>query len=188
VQAVVTQALAKRESAREVRWWIVSERAGLEEDQRNALDQFLAEHAEAPLVYELAQEFGQLVRERRGADLAGWLERAREGPRELRGFAGGIERDRATVYAAMTEAWSQGQTEGQIHRLKLIRREMYGRGRMDLLRRRVLEATHRPLPPMRESQHFTAGFYRGFPSARERPRDEALRCRVARALLPPRSV
>jgi transposase len=140
VQAVVAQAPLKRESARTVRWWMVSERDALEEEQRTALGRFLAEHAEASLVYGLAQEFGQIVRKRRGGDLAAWLERAREGPRELRTFVGGIERDRAAVYAALTEAWSQGQTEGQIHRLKLIRRKMYGRGHLDLLRRRMLEA------------------------------------------------
>jgi transposase len=119
---------------------MVSDRDGLEEEQRNTLDQFLAEHAEARLVYALTQAFGRIVRERRGEDLVDWLERAREGPRELRSFVGGIERDRAAVYAALTEAWSQGQGEGHIHKLKLIRRKMYGRGRLDLLRRRVLEA------------------------------------------------
>jgi transposase len=139
-QAVVAQAPSPRESARSVRWWMVSERADLEDEQRKTLEEFLAENAEARQVYELAQEFRQIVRERRGEDLADWLERAREGPRELRTFVGGIERDRAAVYAGLTEDWSQGQVEGQIHKLKLIRRKMYGRGRMDLLRRRVLEA------------------------------------------------
>src|SRR5262249_22205393 len=58
VQTIVTQASSKRESAWEVRWWMVSVRDVLEEDQRNILDQFLAVHAEVSRVYDLAQEFG----------------------------------------------------------------------------------------------------------------------------------
>lgn len=80
------------------------------------------------------------MRERRQSDLADWLAAARRGARELRGFADGIERDRAAVEAALTDPWSQGQTEGQIDKLKLTKRKMFGRAKMDLLRRRVLEA------------------------------------------------
>ena len=68
-----------------------------------------------------------------GVEFAPW-----KTTRQLRGFVGGIERDRAAVYAALTEGWPQGQTEGQTLRLKLIRRKMYRRERLDLLRRRVL--------------------------------------------------
>ena len=57
---------------------------------------------------------------------------------ELVGFAEGIRRDEAAVQAACTSPWSQGQVEGQVNRLKLLKRQMYGRAKLDLLRRRVL--------------------------------------------------
>ena len=49
-------------------------------------------------------------------------------------------RDRAAVHAAITEYWSNGQTEGQITRLKLVKRQMYGRGKLDLLQARLIGA------------------------------------------------
>jgi transposase len=55
-------------------------------------------------------------------------------------FASGITRDRAAVRAAITEPWSNGQTEGQITKLKLVKRQMYGRGKLDLLQARLIGA------------------------------------------------
>jgi transposase len=57
---------------------------------------------------------------------------------EFVSLANGIEADRKAVYAALTLPWSNGQTEGQINRLKLIKRQGYGRAKLDLLRVRVL--------------------------------------------------
>lgn len=74
-------------------------------------------------------------------ELAVWLESAQDSSvRELRQFAHGIERDRAAVEAALFRAESNGPTEGQINRLKLIKRAMYGRAHFDLLRLRVVHA------------------------------------------------
>ena len=53
-------------------------------------------------------------------------------------FAAGLEQDGAAVRAALTESWSSGQAEGQVNRLKLLKRQSYGRAGFDLLRRRVL--------------------------------------------------
>ena len=58
----------------------------------------------------------------------------------LRDFARGLKREQSTVEAALTLPHSNGQTEGQINRLKLIKRSMYGRAGFDLLRQRVLGA------------------------------------------------
>lgn len=86
--------------------------------------------------------FGRLVRERDPHALAGWLEEAERSPiAELRGFAAGIRRDHAAVEAALTWEWSNGQTEGQINRLKVLKRQMYGRAKLDLLRCRFLRAS-----------------------------------------------
>jgi transposase len=57
---------------------------------------------------------------------------------ELKTFAAGIKRDQAAVLAALTHELSQGQVEGQIHRLKLLKRQSYGRAGFDLLRHGVL--------------------------------------------------
>jgi transposase len=58
----------------------------------------------------------------------------------LGSFASGIRRDHAAVRAAITEPWSNGQTEGQITKLKLVKRQMYGRGKLDLLQARLIRA------------------------------------------------
>ena len=58
--------------------------------------------------------------------------------RPIASFAKGIAADQAAVLAALMEPWSNGQTEGQINRLKLIKRQMYGRAHLDLLRARVI--------------------------------------------------
>ncbi len=57
---------------------------------------------------------------------------------ELKRFCEGLERDKAAVLAAIQLPWSNGQVEGQVHRLKLIKRQMYGRAGFLLLRSRVL--------------------------------------------------
>ena len=59
---------------------------------------------------------------------------------ELKGFARGIRRDYDAVLAALCFQWIHGQVEGQVHRLKLVKRTMYGRAKFDLLRARVLRA------------------------------------------------
>ena len=83
-----------------------------------------------------------MVRERCEAELDGWLEEAQgSGIAPLRRFAAGLRRDRNAVRAGLSEPWSNGQTEGQIHRLKLLKRQMYGRAGFALLPNRVLQAT-----------------------------------------------
>jgi transposase len=80
-----------------------------------------------------------MIRKRNASALESWLEAARaSGIPELRTFATGMKRDKASIQAALTYEWSQGQVEGQIHRLKLIKRQAYGRAGFDLLRHRVL--------------------------------------------------
>ena len=82
-----------------------------------------------------------MVRTRDRPAFAPWLERASaSGIPELSSFVAGLERDRAAVEAALSLPYSNGQVEGQITRLKLIKRTMYGRANFDLLRQRVLAA------------------------------------------------
>ena len=58
----------------------------------------------------------------------------------MKSFANGLERDQAAVEAAIKLLWSNAQVEGQVHRLKLLKRQMYGRAKFDLLRARVLRS------------------------------------------------
>ena len=82
--------------------------------------------------------FGDLLTARNGAGLDPWLVAAECS--ELRAFAAGVRRDHDAVLAALIFPWSQGQVEGQVQRLKLLKRTMYGRAGFALLRARVLRA------------------------------------------------
>ncbi|MFL5653198.1 MAG: transposase [Ktedonobacteraceae bacterium] len=93
-------------------------------------------------VYELAQEFVTMVTQQQAEIFEAWLQRAEHsGIVSLGGLAKGLRRDAPAATAALTLLWSQGQVEGQITRLKLLKRHMYGRAKLDLLRRRVLSVT-----------------------------------------------
>jgi transposase len=90
---------------------------------------------------DLAEEFAGLIRARRPECLGPWLARARDGRlAAFRGFAKRLGADEAAVQAAAMHPWSTGQVEGQINRLKTIKRQMYGRAKLDLLGRRFLLA------------------------------------------------
>ena len=82
--------------------------------------------------------FADLLRQNDPAGLTPWLEAA--AATDLGGFVTGLRQDEAAVRAAIVEPWSNGPVEGQVNRLKLIKRSMYGRAGFDLLRQRVLHA------------------------------------------------
>ena len=92
---------------------------------------------------DLARAFGQAVRQRDINALTAWMERASqpESTKEMNGFAEGLARKwpDPDVKAAVELPWSNGRTQGHVNRLKLIKRKMYGRAKMDLLRIRVLD-------------------------------------------------
>ena len=85
---------------------------------------------------DLVAEFHRMVRAMTPAPLRNWI--ARASASMLAAFGRGIAADEAAVHAALTERWSNGPTEGHIIRLKLLRRQMYGRGKLDLLRARLV--------------------------------------------------
>jgi transposase len=91
--------------------------------------------------YALSQAFLVLVRERRGDALEAWMAEATDsGIAEVARFARGLQADLQAIQAGLTLEWSNGVTEGQIHRLKLVKRQGYGRAGFALLRQRVLHA------------------------------------------------
>jgi transposase len=87
---------------------------------------------------EIIAEFHLMIRRKAEVGLTPWIERARSSL--VISFASGVAKDEAAVRAAITSSWSNGQTEGQITRLKLVRRQMYGRGKIDLLQARLIGA------------------------------------------------
>jgi transposase len=89
----------------------------------------------------LIQAFLTMVRERRGYDVGTWMAEAIDrGIAELARFARGLQEDVAAVTAGLTSQWSTGVTDGQIHRLKLLKRQGDGRAGFALFRQRVLHA------------------------------------------------
>jgi len=115
--------------------------------QRSPLEQrlveaVLASHPQVATAEHLAQQFRRVFQNRDSDALKAWLITtvASDIP-ELKRFVAGIERDYEAVSAAVEQHWSNGQVEGQVHRLKLLKRQMYGRGGFLLLRRRVLPFT-----------------------------------------------
>jgi transposase len=90
----------------------------------------------------LTQDFAALVRQRQPDHLERWLERATaSGLQAFQSFANGLRADYAAVKAGVTLSWSTGPVEGQINRLKMLKRQMYGRAGIGLLRQRVLHPT-----------------------------------------------
>jgi transposase len=87
---------------------------------------------------ELVERFQTLIRKKVTFDLEPWITEAQASL--IASFATGIMKDRAAVSAAITEPWSNGQTEGQITKLKLVKRQMYGRAKIDLLQARLVTA------------------------------------------------
>lgn len=113
----------------------------LDPEQLRCLEELRASSPELATAQEMEGRFAGLVREGEQGGLAGWLREAVEGGiPEMRAFARGILQDEAAVRAAIREPWSNGQVEGQVNRLKMLKRQMYGRANFDLLRRRVLGA------------------------------------------------
>ena len=86
----------------------------------------------------LLERFQAMIRKRDPSGLDNWLDDASSGA--LASFARGLRGDQPAVTAALSLPWSNGQTEGQINRLKTLKRQMYGRANIDLLKARLVAA------------------------------------------------
>jgi len=103
------------------------------------LDQLCTALPELALTRQLATSFRTILNQRLSDQLDPWLQQAATcSLPEFHAFAESLSRDKAAVFMATLSDWSSGQVEGQVNRLKLIKRSMYGRGKLDLLRKRVL--------------------------------------------------
>jgi transposase len=123
-------------SPRCITWSLLHEFDLVHEIDRKFIHALNARDEELRLAVKVAKDFASMVRTQGHALLAAWLTEAKTSL--LASFAQTIERDVDCVSAAMREPWSQGCVEGNVNRLKVIKRQMYGKGKFDLLRRRVI--------------------------------------------------
>jgi transposase len=128
-------------SPRQARWFLLRPGDHLRPDERAYRVMLLERDPEIAAAQALAEDFGQLIRTRDHPALAPWLQRATDsGLPEFQAFVSVLARDRPAIEAALTHEWSNGQTEGQINRLKFRKRQMYGRASLGLLKARLLHA------------------------------------------------
>jgi len=119
-------------------WLVVADPERMSATEQRFVDTLIARSPELAGLISLAREFSSMVRCQQADWLDGWLAAAKGFA--LAGFAGGLVRDLAAVRAALSLPWSTGPVEGQISRLKTIKRTMCGRAGFELLRHRVLQA------------------------------------------------
>jgi transposase len=123
-------------------WLLLHWPEDLTEHEQADLTSILQATPEVALLYPLAQSFRRLIAhgdpDRDPAGVLSWIEEAgASAAPEVRRFAQGLKHDLDAVLAAFRLPWSQGQVEGQVNRLKTLKRQMYGRAGPLLLQRRV---------------------------------------------------
>jgi len=108
-------------------------------EEQRVLGQVVERCPDARVAYDLSERFLSLMRQRQAASLEAWLTDATQsGLPEFQRLASGLLTDHAAVLAAASLPYSNGQTEGQVNKLKVLKRQMYGRAKFDLLRLRLL--------------------------------------------------
>lgn len=127
-------------SARAVTRWILSHPDALTEDDRLHLKAALANCPELATLTEHVRSFAHMVTHLQGNHLKQWIESARAttGLTSLSRFAQHLERDLDAVTAGLTQPWNSGVVEGHVNRIKMLKRQMFGRAGFALLRKRVL--------------------------------------------------
>jgi transposase len=120
-------------------WLLLKTPTQLRPEQQAALKRMLQASPAIQHAYNFSHAFRRIVCGRLDKALEPWLQALTHSDlAPLRYFAVSLARDKTAVSAALSLPWSNGQTEGQINRLKFLKRQMYGRAKFDLLRLRVL--------------------------------------------------
>ena len=128
-------------SPRQLSFEWVRRREDRKPNEQRQIDAIRAGSEDLATALGLADEFADLLRKRACGTLSDWLVRGEASScPEIRRFAEGIRRDGAAVLAAVTETWSSGPVAGHVNRLKMIKRQMYGRAGFQLLMVRVVNA------------------------------------------------
>lgn len=126
-------------TVREVAGWIMSDPDALGEENRARLKAVLARCPELESATAHVRGFAGMLTDLRGDRLRGWLGKVYiDTLPSLHAFANGIDRDRNAVTAGLTLPYSSGVVEGHINRIKMLKRQMFGRAGFQLLRQRVL--------------------------------------------------
>ncbi len=126
-------------SVQQATWLFFRKQADLKEAEQENLRLVRQASPKAEAAYQLVEKFLQMVREHTGEQLDAWLKEVEASHIEaFKSFVTGVQQDKDAVLAALTLPWSTGPLEGHVNRLKLIKRSMYGRAKIDLLRLRVL--------------------------------------------------
>jgi transposase len=137
----VAEPLCQPLTPRRATWLVLRREAKRTEGEAQQLAQLREQQAEVTEAIDLAQAFTQLVRQRQPESLDPWLRRASTSTVEaIQRFATGLYEDYAAVKAGVILPWSTGPVEGHINRLKMVKRQMFGRARLDLLSRRFVRA------------------------------------------------
>jgi transposase len=133
--------VAAHHSPRTVADWILRHPDSLCEVEQLRLQAVLAHCPELEALTGHVRSFAQILTERQGQRLPEWLDAVRQDDLPgLRTLAAGINRDRVAVIAGLTLPWSSGVVEGHVNRIKMLKRQMFGRAGFALLRKRVLLA------------------------------------------------
>ncbi|MFF3002022.1 transposase [Kitasatospora sp. NPDC057940] len=128
-------------SPRTVAGWILRRPDNLPETDHLQLKAVLARCPELDALTGHVRFFAQILTGREGERLPQWLEAVRRDDLPgLHTLAAGLERDLDAVIAGLTLPWSSGAVEGHVNRIKMLKRQMYGRAGFDLLRKHVLLA------------------------------------------------
>lgn len=136
----------RRDKPHQAVWLFLRTQEKLTQEERADVEEFERRSADLVGLRDVVQRFVAVMQQRSLEQLDAWIADApRASWSELRSFARGRRDDDAIIRAAMTLPWSQGHGEGQVHRLKLIKRQMSGRAAFDVLRQRVLA---RPSPSL----------------------------------------
>jgi transposase len=126
--------------ARQVMWMLLRPEK-LNDEQRSMMERLCQLFPHIERAKELAQAFTRMVRKRSPTKFNEWLRSAAQSKlKEFVSFARGLSEDYEAVMNALRYKWSNGQLEGQVNRLKLVKRMMYGRAKFDLLRARMLHS------------------------------------------------
>jgi transposase len=125
-------------SVKQLAWLLLQEPDKLS-DKEVSIRTFVLQHQSVVEILDDTRRFKKMIIEHQHSELTPWIDKAAQSTfAALQTFAQGIKQDFDAVQAALQLPWSNGQTEGQVNKLKLIKRIMYGRAKFDLLRKRVL--------------------------------------------------
>lgn len=125
---------------RRVAKWIMSDPAKMNAEEQQKLDAIRRRSTALDALTDHVRDFADMMHKLRGTMLPQWIAAVLASDLDtLHSFAKGLQRDLAAVTAGLTVSWSSGAVEGQVNRVKMLKRQMYGRAKFDLLRRRILQ-------------------------------------------------